>query len=108
MADPTDLVGFTPDLEGSGVWFGALNCVARREWLPLAPLVWGFLPDPRALPVRGRARPGAWLFGCSALMRETTVPPQRSESTEVVDLTTEVVDLTAEVVDLTTEVVDIS
>ena len=99
MADPTDLVGFTPDLEGSGVWFGALNCVARREWLPLAPLVWGFLPDPRALPVRGRARPGAWLLGYTSFMRETTVPAY-SHSDEVVDLTVEasyeVVDLTAE------------
>ena len=52
MSAPTVLIGYTPDLQESGVWFGPPNCVSRRGWLPCEPsLVWVFLPDPRAKPV---------------------------------------------------------
>ena len=52
MADPTDLVGYTPDLQTSGVWFGELNAVAHRGCFPRElSLVWAFLPDPRARPI---------------------------------------------------------
>ena len=90
MADPTDLVGYTPDLQTSGVWFGPMNAVARRGWFPCElSLVWAFLPDPRPRPIpRDRRGPtgalrfvssgaGQWLFPTLSHNRETTVSGDR-------------------------------
>ena len=88
MADPTDLVGYTPDLQTAGVWFGPLNAVARRLWFPCElSLVWVFLPDPRARPIplvrRGptgalqfflsTSGAGQWFFPTLPHRRETSV-----------------------------------
>jgi hypothetical protein len=55
MSSREALIGYTPDLQASGVWFGPLNSVARRGWIGCElSLVWQFLPDPRAKPF--------WLF----------------------------------------------
>ena len=62
MSAPTVLIGYGPDIQESGVWFGPPNCVSRRGWLPCEPsLVWVFLPDPRAKPVHCMRAPAG---GC--------------------------------------------
>ncbi len=54
MSAPTVLIGYGPDLQESGVWFGPPNCVSRRGWLPCElSLLWVLLPDPRSRPIPG-------------------------------------------------------
>ena len=120
MADPTDLVGYTPDLQTSGVWFGAPNAVAHRGCFPRElSLVWAFLPDPRARPIpRDRRGPtgtlrfvasgaGQWLFPTFSNDRETTVFGYYGSMTVAVKVptpATTVVHLSSTIVDLTSTI----